>query len=227
MRKRIYYQQQARECNCLVAFCWHNSHTLLLSKKLPTTDPANYRPIGIQNCMYKLYSRVVTDILYSYVEEAGILTPWQEGFRRDRNCGRQLRFLKRVMEDAQLNHLDLHLLSVDFKSAFNSVDQNCLHHIMHQLGVPRDAVEVVAGIYAGTTTKITCPAGTTRSVPVRRGTIQGDVLSPLLFLLALEPLLRWVAEDTVVGVHLTTTPSLYQLERTRTISISWPETCTT
>ena len=96
------------------------------------------------------------------------------------------------MEDAQLHHLDLHLLSVDFKSAFNSVDQHCLHHIMHQLGVPRDAVEVVAGIYAGTTTKITCPAGTTRSVPVRRGTIQGDVLSPLLFLLALEPLLRWL-----------------------------------
>lgn len=36
---------------------WHHSHTLLLSKKLPTTDPANYRPIGIHCSMYKLYSR--------------------------------------------------------------------------------------------------------------------------------------------------------------------------
>lgn len=63
---------------------------------------------------------------------------------------------------------------------------------MAQLGIPQDAIAVVQGIYAGATTQFTCGAGNTTKTPVRRGTIQGDVLSPLLFLLALESLLRWL-----------------------------------
>jgi len=34
--------------------------------------------------------------------------------------------------------------------------------------------------------------GSTKKIPVERGTIQGDTLSPFLFLLYMEPLLRWL-----------------------------------
>jgi hypothetical protein len=34
--------------------------------------------------------------------------------------------------------------------------------------------------------------GKTKSIPIQRGTIQGDTLCPYLFLIFLEPLLRWL-----------------------------------
>ena len=45
---------------------WHNSYTLMIPKKLPATDPANYRPIGLHCCMYKLYSTIVARVLQQY-----------------------------------------------------------------------------------------------------------------------------------------------------------------
>ena len=42
------------------------------------------------------------------------------------------------------------------------------------------------------TTKVATPYGLTDPITVNRGTIQGDSLSPFLFIAYLEPLLRWL-----------------------------------
>jgi len=41
-------------------------------------------------------------------------------------------------------------------------------------------------------TRIRLPSGCTEDIPVKRGTIQGDTLSPFLFLIYMEPLLCWL-----------------------------------
>ena len=64
--------------------------------------------------------------------------------------------------------------------------------IMYDLGYPTDACEVVKDLYTHATTRVHSAHGRTSPLPVDRGTIQGDSLSPLLFLLYLEPLLRWL-----------------------------------
>jgi len=62
-----------------------------------------------------------------------------------------------------------------------------------RLGFPTDAIEAVKHLYTQASTQIRLPSGgSTDPIPVERGTIQGDTLSPFLFLLYLEPLLRWL-----------------------------------
>ena len=51
---------------------------------------------------------------------------------------------------------------------------------------------MVRGIYSGATTRVQTSYGDTAAIPISRGTIQGDSLSPFLFILFLEPLLRWL-----------------------------------
>eukprot|EP00952_Eustigmatos_sp_NYUAD-ZCMA_P003656 16016-Eustigmatos_ZCMA.PRE.1 len=64
---------------------------------------------------------------------------------------------------------------------------------MYDLGFPTDAIEAVKNLYQGASTQIRLPfGGSTCPIPVERGTIQGDTLSPFLFLLYMEPLLRWL-----------------------------------
>ena len=87
---------------------------------------------------------------------------------------------------------DLFVTYLDFSSAFNMCDHDQLLRTMHDIGVPRDAIEIVKDIYSGHRTTVSLPVGKTDPILVTRGTIQGDPLSPLLFLLYIEPLLRWL-----------------------------------
>ncbi|KAJ9533485.1 hypothetical protein QJQ45_026526 [Haematococcus lacustris] len=104
----------------------------------------------------------------------------------------QLQMLVMALEDAKLAKVDIYALLVDFTSAFNTTCQDKLLWIMHDLGFPTDATDAVRDLYTGATTRFNTPYGHTDPVPVDRGTIQGDSLSPFLFLIYIEPLLRWL-----------------------------------
>ena len=59
-----------------------------------------------------------------------------------------------VMSDAKICHQDLYLLYIDFSSAFNTIDHDKLLCIMHDLGFPPAAIEVVADLYTDAVTRI-------------------------------------------------------------------------
>ena len=64
---------------------------------------------------------------------------------------------------------------------------------MKDLGYPHDVVALVGNIYSqSTTTFIGVHFNKTQPIPIQRGTIQGDTLSPHLFIIFFEPLLRWL-----------------------------------
>ena len=63
---------------------------------------------------------------------------------------------------------------------------------MYDLGSPTDAINVIEGLYKKATTHVKLPMGMTDAVNINKGKIQGDSLSPFLFLIFMEPLLRWL-----------------------------------
>ena len=98
-----------------------------------------------------------------------------------------------ALEDARDTGQDIYSIQVDFCSAFNTLDHDRLLQTMYDLGFPTDSIDVVLDLYSGATTEIKIGAfGMTEPIPMDRGNIQGDSLSPLLFLIYIEPLLRWL-----------------------------------
>ena len=81
------------------------------------------------------------------------------------------------------------MLYIDFSAAFNITDHDKLLLIMYNMGFTTDVVNVTAGLYANAEPRSTC---VTDPVDIKRGTIQTDTLSPLLFLVLLEFLQRWL-----------------------------------
>jgi hypothetical protein len=171
---------------------WTQSRTVLLHKKDDPAEVKNYRPICLANTTYKLWTSLITAAVAGFAEEHSVLSCMQEGFRPHKNTERQLQNMLHILEDAALTHKDVLMMYIDFSSAFNTIDQDKLLMIMHDLGFPTDATEVVRNLYSAAETRVSIGHGDTAPIPIERGTLQGDTLSPLLFIIFLEPLLRWL-----------------------------------
>ena len=172
---------------------WKISLTILLYKKCDPSQLSNHRPIALANTIYKLFISTLTSILSTYGENHQILHDSQEGFRAERSTSRQLQLIIAALEDEKFANQNIYLLYIDFKNAFGSLDHARLLAIMIDLGYPIDAVKLIGNIYSQSTTIfIGEHFGETKPIPIQRGTIQGDTLNPYLFLIFLEPLLRWL-----------------------------------
>ena len=170
---------------------WKHSKTILLHKKEDPTHLTNYRPIALANTIYKLYTSTLTTLLTNYGETHRILHFSQEGFRPQRNTSSQIQTIIATLEDARLTTKDIYLTYIDFPNAFGSIDHARLLAIMEDLGYPLDAIEIVGNIYNNSTTSFTgSHFGSTLPIEISRGTIQGDTLSPYIFIIFLEPLLK-------------------------------------
>ena len=127
-----------------------------------------------------------------YVESRKTLSPEQEGFRVDRSCARAITHLGLCIEDAHTHNKNIVLCYLDFKGAFPSADHDQLVRTLVFLGLLDDFVNIICNLYKGTTTEFVTPHGHTPPIGIRRGTLQGEPLSSLLFDLMIEPLIRWL-----------------------------------
>ena len=96
---------------------WKTALTVLFYKKDDRYDVNNYRPIGLLNAVYKLWTSIVTECLTQFVEEHSVLHAAQEGFRQGKNTTRQLQRLIMAMEDANLTYSPLYVLYVDVRGS--------------------------------------------------------------------------------------------------------------
>jgi hypothetical protein len=75
---------------------------------------------------------------------------------------------------------------------------------MANLGYPQDAINLIGNIYSNSSTRFFGTYfGQTKPIHIQRGTIQGNTLSPYLFIIFLEPLLRWLEQGNL-GYKLNT-----------------------
>ena len=114
-----------------------------------------------------------------------------------RSTSRQIQLLIAALENARLTNQDIYIyiIYIDLKNAFGFIHHARLLAIMKDLGYPNDSINLIGNIYSQSSTIFTGEHfGKTLSIPIQRGTIQGDTLSPYLFIIFLEPLLRWLQQ---------------------------------
>jgi hypothetical protein len=170
---------------------WKTSLTILLYKKviLLYSLTIDQLPLPTPSTNFLL---ALTTILSGYGKKYQILHDSQEGFCAECSTTQQLQIIISALEDTKLTNQDIYLLYIDFKNAFGSADHARLLAIMTDLGYPDDVIHLIGNIYSQSTTKFTgAHFGETKPIHIQRGTIQGDTLSPYLFIIFIEPLLRW------------------------------------
>jgi len=153
-------------------------------------DPKNYRGISLLNTSYKVLSNLLLNRLKSFIKE--VIGEYQAGFMVGKSTIDQIHIIKQVAEKSHKFNKDVHMLFVDFKAAYDSIDRNKLWNVMARIGVPEKLIRMIKACVHGSKCKVNFGGDYSNEFLVSTGLRQGDALSPALFNIALESVVRQV-----------------------------------
>ncbi|KAJ4429720.1 hypothetical protein ANN_21924 [Periplaneta americana] len=117
------------------------------------------------------------------------------GFRKGRSCNDNIFSIKRILEKRREVNLETHIAFVDFDKAFDCVERSILWKIMYTKGYPPHLIEIIKCLYADTKIIINTGTSKTEEIRINQGFRQGCSLSPSLFNIYLDDLIKeWKME---------------------------------
>jgi sorting nexin-29 len=117
--------------------------------------------------------------LKEYSEE--ILGEYQCGFTPQRGTTDQIYVVRRILEKFYAHDINLHLLFIDFKNAFDSINQTKLLKSLVSFGIPRKIDRLVKMTLEGTQAKVIVDGKISAPFTIDKGVRQRDGLLATLF----------------------------------------------
>jgi sorting nexin-29 len=94
--------------------------------------------------------------------------------------------VRQILDKCYEYDVDIHVLLIDFKQAYDSIYRNKLMEILYSFGIPRKLVRLVKMNLTHTKGKVIIQGSTMEEFTVDKGLKQGDVISTILFNAVLE-----------------------------------------
>ena len=165
----------------------------LIHKKGPKTEISNYRPISLLNYDLKIFTKCLTNRLKPLMTNLSHENQYAKPGKQIFSIANLLRDL---WWDASDTKIDTYFVSLDFKKAFDSIDQHWLSRVLHKMNFPTKFMRTVNSLNKDANVRVLVNGFRTGQVPINKGVRQGDPLSLYLFLLAVEPLVATINNDT-------------------------------
>jgi hypothetical protein len=169
--------------------------------------PQNYRPICIIPLLYKLFSKLLYKRLYPILDKAQCAD--QAGFRNKFSTVDHMFVCTMVYEKSEEFQLNSWVASLDFKKAFDSIDQRYLWRALEEQRVPKGYVDILRNLYRKQSAQVKTDK-VSREFAIEKGTKQGDPLSSMLFNSLLEKMMATVKNrisDKKYGIQMGTLDS--------------------
>uniref|UniRef100_A0A8B9X8S0 RNA-directed DNA polymerase n=1 Tax=Bos mutus grunniens TaxID=30521 RepID=A0A8B9X8S0_BOSMU len=121
----------------------------------------------------------------------------QAGFRKGRGTRDQIANIRWIMEKARELQKNIYFCFIDYAKAFDCVDHNKLWKILKEMGTPDHLTCLLRNLYAGQEATVRTGHGTTDWFQIGKGVRQGCILSPCLFNLYAEYIMKsWTGRNT-------------------------------
>ena len=114
----------------------------------------------------------------------------QTGFRKGRGTRDQITNICWIIEKAREFQKNMYFCFIDYAKAFDCVDHKKLWKIMKEMGIPAHMTCLLRNVYAGQEARVRTGHGTTDWFQIGKGVRQGCILSPWLFNLYAEYIMR-------------------------------------
>ena len=114
----------------------------------------------------------------------------QAGFRKGRGTRNQIANIYWIIKKAREFQKNIYFCFIDYAKAFNCADHNKLWKILKEMGIPGHLTCLLRNLYAGQEATVRTGHGTTDWFQIGKGVRQGCILSPSLFNLYAEYIMR-------------------------------------
>ena len=173
---------------------WKSATTVLIHKKDSTDDPSNFRPIALMSCLYKLVMGIIAKRLTSWAIDNDLMSKEQKSARPSEGCYEHSFLLQSIIADARRSHKNVFVAWLDLRNAFGSIPHSAISTTLTHIGVPLPLIEMICNSYSGATTRIRTSTGFTADIPILSGVKQGCPLSPIIFNLTIDLILRAIKQ---------------------------------
>src|SRR5574337_71376 len=181
---------------------WKRSVFIPIPKKGNAKECSNYRTIALISHASKVMLKILQARLQQYVNHE--LPDVQAGFRKCRGTRDQIANIGWIMEKAREFQKNIYFCFIDYAKAFDCVDHNKLWKILKEMRIPDHLTCLLRNLYAGQEATIRTGHGTTDWFQIGKGVRQGCLLSPCLFNLYAEYIMRNARlDESQAGIKIT------------------------
>ena len=128
----------------------------------------------------------------------------QAGFRKGRGTRDQIANIHWIMKKAREFQKNIYFSFLDYAKAFDCVDHNKLRKILREMGIPDHLTCFLRNLYADQEAAVRTGHGKTDCFQIGKGVCQSCMLSPCLFNLHPEYIMRNAGlEEAQAGIKIT------------------------
>ncbi|UYV72313.1 hypothetical protein LAZ67_9002589 [Cordylochernes scorpioides] len=166
-------------------------------------NPSNYRGFSLLSNFAKLFIAILRSRLVKWIETNDIIPENQAGFRSAHSCQDHIFILTSVIQLAlRKKRGKCYSFFVDLKKAFDTVSHALLWTKLVKIGLNHRFVNLIKCYYEDMTAAVRWNNSITEFIEIRSGVLQGDPLSPCLFLLFINDLIKIFDDSGLSGRYL-------------------------
>jgi len=166
----------------------NKAHMILLPKKEDAQAIGDFRPISLTHSIAKLISKILATRLSG--ELNGLISRAQSAFIKRRSIHDNFLYAQNIVRELHRSKKSGLFLKLDIAKAFDSVRWDFLMEVLDQFGFRARWRAWISTLLGSSSTSVLLNGVKGKWFRHFRGLRQGDPLSPLLFIIAMEPLQR-------------------------------------
>ncbi|KAJ4447763.1 hypothetical protein ANN_09771 [Periplaneta americana] len=191
-----------KRCPCVLK----TARTILLFKGGEEDQLTNWRPISIFSVVRRIIEKVLDKFLRNFVN----LTNQQRGFISIPGTHINSSVINGCLQDAKLENKNCCVAFLDISKAYDNIGLEHLKRSLYHVDMPNNLRDLIINLMEDNIIKIETDLNKSGDIHLNKGVAQGSPLSPVLFNLAIDNILKELTEPEIAqeyGYQLSPTVS--------------------
>lgn len=179
---------------------WVSSVFVTIHKKGDLTNCDNYRTIALISHASKILLNIILNRLQNILDQE--IAEEQAGFRKGKGTRDQIFNLQLVIQKKMATNTPVYIAFIDYKKAFDSVSHQKMISTLLDMGFPKHIVALIQTLYSSQRAAVQVEGENTLWFSVKRGVRQGCIISPALFNIYSELIMRKAIDNYEGGTSI-------------------------